>query len=87
MNLILWEKYKIRHETVGGCLVNDDTVRYVAGYNAASIPGIEARYGKGILTKVKKEAEAEYEFWYAEQNLEFVRRMIETLKTLPKREN
>lgn len=84
---MLWEKYKIRHETVGGCLVDDDTVRYVAGYNAVSIPAIEARHGRGILTKVRKEAEAEYELKYAEQNREFVRRMIETLKTLPKKEN
>ena len=40
---MLWEKYKVRHETVGGCLVDDDTVRYVAGYNAVSIPGIESK--------------------------------------------
>lgn len=84
---MLWEKYKIRHETVGGCLIDDDDVRYVAGYNSVSIPGIEARYGRGILTKVQKEAETEYELKYAEQNREFVRRMIETLKTLPKRGN
>ena len=84
---MLWEKYKIRYETVGGCLVDDDTLRYVAGYNAVSIPGIEARYGRGILTKVKKEAEAEYELKYAEQNREFVRRMIETLIALPQKDN
>ena len=84
---MLWEKYKIRYGTVGGCLVDDDTLRYVAGYNAVSIPAIESKYGTGILIRVRKEAEAEYELKYAEQHRESVRRMIGTLKTLPKNNN
>ena len=84
---MLWERYKIRLETVGGCLVDDDTMRYVAGYNEVSIAGIEAKYGKELFTKVRKEAEAEYELKYAKQNREFMRRMTETLKSLPKRDN
>jgi hypothetical protein len=84
---MLWEKYKIRRETVGSCFLNDDTLRYVAGYNEVSIPAIEEKYGKEIFIKVRKEAETEYELKYAKENREFTRRMIETLKTLPKREN
>jgi len=84
---MLWERYKIRYEQVGGCIINEDTLRYVGGYNKVSIAGMEARYGKGLLTKVRKEAEAEYELKYAEQDREFMRRMIEALKTLPKKDN
>ena len=84
---MLWEKYKIRSETVGGCLVDDDTLRYVAGYNEVSLAGIEAKYGKGLLEKVRKEAETEYQLKYAEQDREFMQRMIETLKTLPTKNN
>lgn len=84
---MLWERYKIRYEQLGGCFIDDDALRYVAGYNKVSIAGIEARYGKGLLTKVRKEAEAEYELKYAEQDREFMRRMIEALKTLPKKVN
>ena len=84
---MLWERYKIRHETIGGCLIEDDIVRYAAGYNEVSIAAIEAKYGKEIFTAVRKEAEAEYELKYAKQNREFMRRMTETLRALPKVEN
>jgi hypothetical protein len=84
---MLWERYKIQYEQLGGCFIDDDALRYVAGYNKVSIAGIEARYGKGLLTKVRKEAEAEYELKDAEQDREFMRRMIEALKTLPKTDN
>jgi phosphoserine phosphatase len=84
---MLLERYKIRYEALGTCFIDDDTLRYIAGYNQVSIPAIEARYGKGLLTKVREEAEAEYELKYAKQYRESMRLFMEALKTLPKKDN
>lgn len=51
---MLWERYKIRHETIGGCLIDDDIVRYAAGYNEVSIAAIEAKYGRKYLEQSEK---------------------------------
>ena len=84
---MLLERYKIRYEGLGSCFIDDDTLRYIAGYNEVSVPAIEARYGKGVLTKVRKEAEAEYELKYAGQYRESMRLFKEALNTLPKKDN
>jgi hypothetical protein len=82
---ILKEKYKISFEWVGGCMVDEETSDYADGYNEVSEAGIEAKYGKGILEKVRRRAEAEYENKYGEKEREYDRKFKEGLKSLPKR--
>lgn len=58
---ILHMRYKISYEWVAGCVIDPETLSYADAYNQVSKAGIEARFGKGILEKVRKEADKEYE--------------------------
>jgi hypothetical protein len=48
--------YNIELVTVAGCVVTEDLVNRTRGYNDTALPLIEARYGKGILEQVHKQA-------------------------------
>lgn len=82
---ILKAKYKVSVEWVGGCVVDEETSDYADGYNEVSLAGIEAEYGKGILGKVRRQAEAEYETRYGGREREYNRKFGEALRSLPKR--
>ncbi len=84
-NRILKDKYKITFEWVGGCMVDEETAEYVEGYNEVIQAGIEAKYGIGILEKVRKQAEEEYEAKYGEKEREFNRKFREGIQSLPKK--
>jgi hypothetical protein len=81
---ILKEKYRISFEWVGGCMVDEETSDYADGYNEVSLAGIEAKYGKGILEKVRQQAETEHESKYGEKEREYSRKFQEGIKTIPK---
>jgi hypothetical protein len=80
---ILMEKYKISFEWVGGCMVDEETSDYADGYNEVSLAGIETKYEKGILEKVRQQAEAEYQNKYGEKEREYDKKFKERLKSLP----
>ena len=84
-NRILKEKYKITFEWVGGCMVDEETAEYVEGYNEVLKVGVEAKYGTGILERVRKQADEEYEIKYGEREREFNRKFREGLESLPKK--
>ena len=50
--------YNIELVTVGGCEVSEELINRTRGYNEAALPVIEARYGKGILERVRGQAVA-----------------------------
>jgi hypothetical protein len=52
--------YNIELVTVAGCVVTEELVNRTRGYNEAALPLIEARYGKGILERVHKQAVDEW---------------------------
>ena len=80
---LLKENYEITYEWVGGCMVDEETAEYVEGYNEIMKAGIEAKYGTGILQKVRKQAEDEYETKYGDRQREFNRKLKEGRKILP----
>jgi tetratricopeptide (TPR) repeat protein len=67
---ILKEKYKVSFARVAGCTMETEEGEYADGYNEAARAGIEARYGKGIWAKVRRQAEAEYRAKYGEKERE-----------------
>ena len=52
--------YNIELVTVAGCVVTEELVNRTRGYNDTALPLIEARYGKGILERVHKQAADEW---------------------------
>jgi len=52
--------YNIELVAVDGCVVTDDLVNRTRGYNETALRVIEARYGKGILEQVHKQATDEW---------------------------
>jgi hypothetical protein len=52
--------YGIELVTVAGCVVTEDLVNRTRGYNETTLPAIEARYGKGVLERVHKQAGDEW---------------------------
>ena len=53
---LLRDRYGVTVEPVAGCLVTEDLVRYVHGYNDVSCARLQARFGKDIFAECKKEA-------------------------------
>ena len=81
------DKYKITFEWIGSCLVDEETSEYDDDYNEVMKAAIEAKYGIGILEKVRKQADAEYESKYGERQREFdknFREGLKSIKPLPK---
>lgn len=56
----LRNSYNIELVTVAGCVVTQDLIDRTRGYNDISLPVIEARYGTGILDRVREQAGAEW---------------------------
>ena len=52
--------YNIELVTVAGCVVTPELINRTRGYNEAALPVIEARYGKGILERVRGQAVEEW---------------------------
>ena len=52
--------YNIELVTVAGCVITEELVNRTRGYNEEALPLIEARYGKGILERVHKQAVDEW---------------------------
>jgi len=84
---MLEQKYKIRYEWVGGCLIDEDTLSYANAYNQVAYAAIKAKYGPEIFENVRKEADAEYKEKYEPRAREFERKFKEALKLLPRRDN
>ena len=84
---LLLRKYKISFEWVAGCLIPDELLSYVTAYNEVSKAAIEAKFGKDVFEKTRKEADAEYEVKYAQKAREWDRQFKEALQKLPKKDN
>jgi hypothetical protein len=56
----LLNDYNIELVTVAGCVVTEDLVNRTRGYNQEALPVIEARYGKGILERVREQVVDEW---------------------------
>ena len=56
----LLNDYNIELVNVAGCEVNDDLFNRTRGYNETALPVIEARYGNGVLERVRKQAVDEW---------------------------
>ena len=82
---LLKDNYKIVYDWVGECVVDEETVDYAVGYNQVAKAGIESKYGKDILEKVRKQANDEYESKYGEKDREHNKKMKEAIESLPKR--
>ena len=52
--------YNIELVTVAGCVVTEDLINRTRGYDETALPVIEARYGKGILERVREQAVDEW---------------------------
>jgi hypothetical protein len=52
--------YNVELVIVAGCEVSEDLVNRTRGYDETAVPEIEARYGKGILDRVYKQAADEW---------------------------
>jgi hypothetical protein len=52
--------YNIELVVVAGCEINEDLVNRTQGYNDVALPFIEARYGEGILERVRQQAVDEW---------------------------
>ena len=57
---ILKERYGVEFEGVAGCMVTQETVNYVRGYNAVSAEAILRRFGRDVLTEAEQEASRRY---------------------------
>lgn len=55
---ILLNEYNVEIEVVSGCVVSDETVEYVNGYNKISEAEIKKKFGEDIFEKTLDEAEA-----------------------------
>ena len=80
---ILKEKYGIVFVSVGECLTDDETIENAQGYNSVSQKAIDAKYGAGILEKVRRQAAVDYEAKYGEQQRTFNRELERRLKERP----
>jgi len=54
-------KYGVEVNTVAGCVVTQDLVWYVGGYNSVARPRIVARHGKDIFAECAAEARSAWE--------------------------
>jgi len=54
-------RYGVEINAVAGCIVTDQLVNYVAGYNAVSQPRIEERFGKDVFAECAEEARKSWE--------------------------
>ena len=52
--------YNIELIRVAGCVVTEDLINRTRGYNETALPVIEARYGRGILERVRQKAIEEW---------------------------
>jgi hypothetical protein len=52
--------YNVELVTVAGCVVAEELINRTRGYNETALPIIEARYGKGILERVRVQAVDEW---------------------------
>lgn len=85
---LLLSRYKIRFEWVAGCVIDDETLSYATAYNEVSKAAIEAKFGKDILDKVRKDADKEYEAkGYADKARQFEQKLRDAVQTLPKKDN
>ena len=56
----LRNSYNIELVTVAGCVVTEDLVNRTRGYNETVLPVIESLYGRGVLDRVRREADDEW---------------------------
>lgn len=54
-------RYGIEVNAVAGCVVTEQLVHYVAGYNAVSQPRIETRFGKDVFAECADDARKAWE--------------------------
>jgi hypothetical protein len=57
---ILAKDYGVELKAVAGCVVSEELVENVRGYNEAQQAEIERRFGEGILGKVERQAQQVY---------------------------
>lgn len=55
------ERYGVEVNPVAGCIVTQDLVWYVDGYNSISLPRIRARFAKDIFAECVADARAAWE--------------------------
>jgi hypothetical protein len=59
--LLIYERYGVKIKAVAGCVVDEELVWYVDGYNSVSYPRIRARFGKDIFAECRAEAKASWD--------------------------
>jgi len=84
---ILKENYSITFDLVAACLIDPATEAYARGYNDVANTAIDAKYGKGLLEKVRQLANQEFELKYSAQERARYLKFQETLRSLPKPSN
>jgi len=52
------ERYDVKVRVVAGCVVTEELVQYVRGYNCVSRGLIETRFGKDVIAECAEDAEA-----------------------------
>ncbi len=57
---LLRERHGIQYRSVGGCTISAHVRAYSDGYNAASLPAIERKFGRDVLRTIAGQAEAAY---------------------------
>jgi len=58
---LVFDRYGVEVHEVAGCVVNDELVSYVDGYNSVSVSRSNARFGKDIFAECAADAKAEWE--------------------------
>ncbi|MDB5306327.1 MAG: hypothetical protein JWO38_529 [Gemmataceae bacterium] len=58
---LVLDRYGVAVNSVAGCVVTQDLVWYVDGYNVVSKSRIQARFGKDIFAECAEEARAAWE--------------------------
>ncbi len=58
---LIQDRYGVEVHSVAGCVVTEDLVQYVRGYNDVSRSRIQARFGKDIFAECAEEARASWE--------------------------
>ena len=56
-----WERLGVELDFVAGCIVDDELVERVAGYNEPMQREIDRRHGPGAMDKLAEAARAEYQ--------------------------
>ena len=64
---LLRERYGVKVNYVAGCVVTQDLVWYVDGYNSISEPRIRKRFGKDIFAECAADAQAGWEREHGKQ--------------------